>query len=158
VHPQQLAKGLGDLLCVDADGGVLGGQVLADRAGELGGLLEHLRPAVVPGLRHALDDLRERGPAERWRGREVRARIERFQARVVGRARAGRGQPDRHRPPARAGHELDRVHVNVVQVRSLLAVDLDADELLVQQGCDGGVLEGLALHHVAPVAGRVAHR
>ena len=51
-----------------------------------------------------------------------------------------------------------RVHVDRVDVRALLAVDLDADEALVHQRRDLRVLEGLALHHVAPVAGRVADR
>ena len=62
------------------------------------------------------------------------------------------------RPAAVAGHRLDGVHVDRVDVGALLAVDLDADEVLVHQRRDLGVLEGLALHHVAPVAGGVADR
>ena len=57
-----------------------------------------------------------------------------------------------------AGHGLHRVHVDRIDVRALLAVDLDADEALVHQRRDLRVLEGLALHHVAPVAGGVADR
>jgi hypothetical protein len=57
-----------------------------------------------------------------------------------------------------AGHGLHGLHVERVDVRALLAVDLDRDELLVHHRRDRGVLEGLALHHVAPVAGRVADR
>ena len=38
----------------------------------------------------------------------------------------------RHRPAALAGHRLDGAHVDLVEVRPLLAVDLDRDELLVE--------------------------
>src|SRR5436189_267533 len=43
-------------------------------------------------------------------------------------------------------------------VRPLLAVDLDADEVLVHQGGRLLVLERLVFHHVAPVAGGVPDR
>ena len=82
-------------------------------------------------------------------GREVRAAEERL---------AGRGQEDRHRPAALACQRDDRVHVDRVEVGPLFAVDLDADEALVHDPCGEGVLEGLVLHHVAPVAGRVPDR
>ena len=68
-------------------------------------------------------------------------------------------EEDRHRPAAvPALKRLDRRHVDLVEVGPLLAVDLDVDEMLVHQGRDRGVLEALVLHHVAPVAGRVADR
>ena len=98
---------------------------------------------------------RRRAPARQlgmpWRGsrREVGAGVERH---AVGR------QERVQRPAAVAGHRLHGVHVDRVDVRALLAVDLDADEALVHQRRDLRVLEGLALHHVAPVAGRVADR
>ena len=82
-------------------------------------------------------------------GREVGAGVERH---PLGR------EEGVQRPAAAAGHRLDGLHVDRVDVRALLAVDLDADEALVHQRRDLGVLEGLALHHVAPVAGRVADR
>ena len=86
-----------------------------------------------------------------WRGsrRVVGAGVERH---AVGR------QERVQRPAAVAGHRLHRVHVDRVDVRALLAVDLHAHEVLVHQRRDLRVLEGLALHHVAPVAGRVADR
>jgi hypothetical protein len=62
------------------------------------------------------------------------------------------------RPAPVPGHPLDRLHVDRVDVRSFLAVDLDRDEMLVHEGGGLVVLERLALHHVAPVAGRVADR
>src|SRR6202035_4228610 len=43
-------------------------------------------------------------------------------------------------------------------VRALLAIDLHAYEVLVHQLGRARILEGLPLHHVAPVAGRVADR
>ena len=81
--------------------------------------------------------------------REVGAAIER---RAVG------GQEDGHRPAAAAGHRLDRGHVDRVEVGTLLAVDLDRDEPVVQVAGGRLVLERLAFHHVAPVAGRIADR
>ena len=67
-------------------------------------------------------------------------------------------EEDGHRPAALAADRLHRLHVEGVDVGALLAVDLDVDEVLVHVGGGLGVLEGLALHHVAPVAGRVADR
>ena len=47
-------------------------------------------------------------------------------------------------------------HVDVVEIGPLLAIDLDRHEVAVHEGGDRLVLERLALHDVAPVAGRVA--
>ena len=60
-------------------------------------------------------------------------------------------QEHRHRPAAVPGHGHDGRHVDLVEVGSLFAVDLDVDEVLVHQGSDLGVLEALVLHHVTPV-------
>ena len=82
-------------------------------------------------------------------GREVGAAEERL---AVGR------EEDGERPAAAAGDRDDGLHVDRVDVGPLLAVDLDADEVLVHHARRLGRLERLALHHVAPVAGRVADR
>src|SRR5207302_10836354 len=58
------------------------------------------------------------------------------------------------RPAAVAGHRLASLHAQRVDVGALLAVDLDAHEVLVHELSDLRLLEGLALHNVAPVAGR----
>ena len=65
------------------------------------------------------------------------------------------GQHHGQRPAARAGHHLGHGHVDRVDVRTLLPVDLDADEAVVQQRGHLRILEGLVLHHVAPVAGGI---
>ncbi len=93
--------------------------------------------------------MRKLGMPRRWLGREVGAAVEGHALGV---------EEDGHRPAALAGHRLHRLHVEGVDVGALLAVDLDVDEVLVHVGGRLGVLEGLALHHVAPVAGRVADR
>ena len=69
----------------------------------------------------------------------------------LGRERRG------HRPAATAGQRLDRGHVDAVHVGPLLAIHLDGDEVLVEIPRDFEILERLALHHVAPVTGRIAH-
>ena len=89
------------------------------------------------------------GMPPRWHGREVRAREERD---LLGR------DEDVQRPAALAGHRLDGLHVDRVDVGALLAIDLHADEVLVHERRDLLVLEALALHDVAPVARRVADR
>ena len=43
-----------------------------------------------------------------------------------------------------------------IDIGPLFAVDFDIDEVIVHEACGVFVLEGLALHHVAPVAGGVA--
>ena len=85
---------------------------------------------------------------------------------VVGRREVGapvegapvRGEEDAHRPAAAAGDRLHGLHVDGVHVRSLFAVDFDAYEALVEPVGHNLVLERLVCHHMAPVAGRVAHR
>ena len=64
----------------------------------------------------------------------------------------------RQRPAARARQEMADGHVDLVHVGALLAVDLDADECLVQESRDLRVLERFVRHHVAPVAGRIPDR
>jgi hypothetical protein len=66
------------------------------------------------------------------------------------------GGEDRHGPASTAGEGLGGGHVDRVDVRTLLPVDLDADEAFVHLAGDPGVLEALPLHHMAPVAGGVA--
>jgi hypothetical protein len=112
-------------------------------------VLGDLGPLLAPGLLDPREDLRPaRHPAARA-GRVVGAREERHAVRVGERV---------ERPAAVAGHGLDGLHVDRVDVRALLAIDLDAHEVAVHGLRDRRVLEGLALHHVAPVAGRVADR
>ena len=101
------------------------------------------------GLVDALEHLAERGQAAARLGREVRPAVER--------APVGQ-QEDRHRPAALARLRDDRAHVEAVDVGALLAIDLDRDEVVVHELRRGLVLERLALHDVAPVAGRVADR
>ena len=73
--------------------------------------------------------------------------------------RLARGrQEHRERPAALLAEQMQRVHVDLVDVGPLLAVDLDADEQLVHHARRRLVLEALVRHHMAPVAGRVSDR
>ena len=125
---------------------------LADR-GEAG---PHLRRPLADFVALALEGVddgfhhhAEARHAAALVGREVGAAVEGHALGV---------EEDGHRPAALAADRLHRLHVEGVDVGALLAVDLDVDEVLVHVGGGLGVLEGLALHHVAPVAGRVADR
>ena len=111
--------------------------------------LVDLLAVVVPHAAHGAEHLAERAHALARRRREVRAAEERL---AVGL------EEDGERPPAAAGDRDDGLHVDRVDVGPLLPVDLDADEVLVHHARRLGRLERLALHHVAPVAGRVADR
>ena len=71
---------------------------------------------LAPGAFYAFEDLPERWHAVPRLVREVGPAVERA---AVGR------QEDGHRPAAAAGHRLDRRHVDLVEVRPLLAIDLD---------------------------------
>ncbi len=127
------------------------GQVLAGaEAGRAVERLHQLRGGVVdlvalvpPGVVDGGHQLQEGGLGE------VGAAVERA---PVG------GEEHRHGPASAAGEGLHGVHVDGVDVRSLLAVDLHVDEQVVHHRRHLGVLEALVGHHVAPVARGVAHR
>jgi hypothetical protein len=97
-----------------------------DRFRQVAGVALNIGPSLAPDLGHPLQQVHERGP---WK---VGAAEERP---AVGR------QEHSHGPTALAGDGLNRLHVNGVDVRSLLAVDLDVDEQFVHHGRDSGVLE-----------------
>ncbi len=105
--------------------------------------------ARFPGFGDRREDLEEPGPSPARGRREVRPAIERLSL---------RREKEREGPAAAAGHHLNGLHVDVVDVGPLLAVDLDRDEVPVQRFGDALRLERLVLHDVAPVAGRVADR
>jgi hypothetical protein len=52
---------------------------------------------------------------------------------------------------------LDGIHVNGVNIGSLLAVNFNADEIFVHNPGYFPVFERFMLHHMAPVAGRIAN-
>ena len=102
---------------------------------------------LLPGTADFFQHRREARPPVPAVRRKVRAAVERLQI---------RREPDAHRPSARPGRRLHEQHVDAIHVGALLAVHLDGDEARVEHLRDGRVLERLVLHHVAPVAGRVA--
>ena len=134
-------------------GGLIGRRVdLGHRAEPLANPRRGLRDALALGFPGSGDRLQDHSEARhpiRRRRREVGAAVEGNAVRVA---------EDRERPAALAGHALDRLHVDRIHVRALLPVDLHADEAVVHVGGRRVVLERLALHHVAPMAGRVADR
>ena len=98
-------------------------------------------------VRDGFQNARKAGTAVAVFRRKISAAENRF---------SGREQEHRHRPAAAARHHLDGGHVNVVQIRPLLAIHFDAYKVVVHQFCDGVVLKRFVLHHVAPMTGRVA--
>ena len=53
---------------------------------------------------------------------------------------------------------MQRRHVDLIDIRPLLAIDFDVDEELVHDPRGRVVLETFMRHDVAPVAGRIADR
>ena len=123
------------------------GETLVNPVNELSSTGQHIGAAVPEDIRHCFQDTGKRGQTAPVLGREVGAAVER---------RAVRSEEDGHGPSAVSCHRLDSSHVNGIHVRALFAVHLNADERLVHHGGDLGILERLALHNVAPVAGGVA--
>ena len=113
----------------------------------VGGGLDDLLALGFPCLADLGEHVGKTGSAKLGHRRIVRAAVERLKF---------RGQPDVERPTAAAGGRLHEGHVNLIDVRPLLAVEFDADKMLVHHLRRRLVLERLALHHMAPVAGRVA--
>ena len=146
------SRALAAAVSTSAPGRLGGGHELlagGDGLGDLGGLLLEVAALGAPQLVDALAQLGEAHVPAAGQLREVGAGEERP---PVGEGEHG------HRPAARAGHGLHRVHVDGVDVGPLLAVDLDAHEQAVDQRADLVVLERLVGHDVAPVARRVADR
>jgi hypothetical protein len=132
--------------------GLLGGPQQRAAAQPLGdplAALADLLAPFVPRLRHR--------PEHRAPARHAHARVRREVGAGEERHLLGR-QEHVQGPAALARHRLAGLHVDRVEVWALLAVELDGDEQLVHQRGRVRILERLALHHVAPVARRVADR
>src|SRR5215510_2820913 len=69
-----------------------------------------------------------------------------------------RREEHREWPASLARQHLHDALVNVVEIRSLFAVHLDAHKVLIHDSRDALVLEGLVFHDMAPVARGVANR
>src|SRR5438046_10503020 len=68
----------------------------------------------------------------------------------------GGRQKNVHRPAATSGRELDKIHIDLVNVRTLFHIDLDVYEMLVLDCRRRFILERLVLHYMTPVTRRVA--
>jgi hypothetical protein len=53
---------------------------------------------------------------------------------------------------------MQRRHVDLIDVRPLLAIDFDVDEEFVHHGRGGVILKTFVRHDVAPMTGRIADR
>jgi hypothetical protein len=113
-------------------------------------LRQHLAALLAPGAADVLHQVDEARQLVARRLGEIGAGEKR---------RLVRGQEHRERPAAAAlGQQLVRGLVDLVEIGTLLAVDLDVDEQPVHHRRHLGVLETVVRHHVAPVAGRIADR
>ena len=102
----------------------------------------HLSAARAICVEHAFEHGAEARPAMRAVRGEVGAAVEH-----LARGREKR----RQRPAALPGQRLYRSLVPRVDVRPLVPIHLDADEVLVQELGERRIFVGLAVHHVAPV-------
>ena len=88
--------------------------------------------AGLPHLTDLLQQLQKAGAAKPALWREIGSAKERFQ---IG------SQKNVQRPSAGPGGGLHERHVDLIDIRPLLAIDFDADEMLVQIVRDRFVLE-----------------
>ena len=123
------------------------GGAAPERAGQLGARAVNVGAPVPVRLADAGQHLAEGRHAVAGLRREVGSPVKRH---PLGSEEGGQ------RPAAVTGQRLHRPHVYRVDVGPLLAIHLDVDEGVVHQARGRGILEGLALHDVAPVARRVA--
>ncbi len=144
----ELLRGAVELVRSDDD--------LALRRRGLGQPLHQRGAVLIDALRlvaeHARDfaqHVDESRPAVAALLREIGAAPERL---AVGRQEHGQ------RPAAVLAEQMQRRHVDLVDVGPLLAVDFDADEQVVHDRGGGVVLKTLVRHHVAPVARGIADR
>ena len=120
-----------------------------NRRGDLGRGGHHLFPLLCPGPMDALQHLTPARPTV--------ARVRR----EVGASKEGLPvwhQEDIERPPALLCEKLTGRHVDPVYIRPLLSIHLHRHKMPVLNLSDRWVLEGLMLHHMAPVTGRIADR
>src|SRR5262249_39337348 len=68
---------------------------------------------------------------------------------------ACRQEKHSHWPPAASCHDLNGCHVDLIQIRTLFAIDFDVHEIAVHELRNRIVFEGLVLHHVTPVTCRI---
>ncbi len=129
------------------DGSALGG--LPDRGAQLPRTLLDLVAPGGPGVGDGVEHLAERRVPGARLGRRVGARVE---GAALGR------REDVERPAELIREGAGRGDEGRIDLRVLLAVDLDRDEPLVQTRGERRIRERLARHDVAPVAGRVADR
>ena len=59
-------------------------------------------------------------------------------------------------PAAAAGHRLYGIHINMIEVGPLLAVDFYVDEILFMMAAACWVFKTFPFHYVAPVTGGIA--
>ncbi len=120
-------------------------QVLAEGRGVLGdGVV-----AGSPRGGNCAEHLAEARAAVARLGRKIGAAPKRL---AVGR------QEHRQRPATLLAQRVQRPHVDLVDLRPLLAVDLDRHEVLVEHLGGGRIGKALRRHDVTPMAGGVADR
>ncbi len=93
-------------------------------------------------------------------GDESRAAITRL-LREIGAAPEGfaaGSEEHGHRPAAMFAEGVKRLHVDMIDIRPFLAIDLDVHEKLVHDRGGRSILETFVCHHVAPMAGGIADR
>jgi hypothetical protein len=124
-------------------------RLLGERVHQRVGIAHHLLGLVAIDARDVLQHVDERRPAVHGDLRKVGAAPKRARVAV---------EEHGQRPAALLPDAVQGAHVDGVDVRALLAVDLDVHEVIVHHPSRHLVLEALVRHHVAPVAGRVADR
>ena len=115
--------------------------------GDLVGRRGDFDTALAPDIADLLQHGKEAAATVAFVGRKICAAEKRFQF---------WREKNIQRPAAAARGALHERHVNLVHIRTLLAIHFDAHKMFTQKRADLFVLERFTLHHMAPMAGRVA--
>ena len=121
----------------------------ASRASSAARFCSILRRLLAKEPRNFLQDVDESRTSEAGLFRKISTAPHRF-----GPWRQKHGQ----RPAALLSQEMQRIHVDLIDVGPFFAVNLDVDEQLVHHPGSRFILEQLMRHHVAPMARRVTNR
>ncbi len=109
--------------------------------------LFHIRPAISVSIVKRSEKCHEARSAVGIGWGEIGPAVERTQF---------RREKYAHGPSSLPGEDLHRGHVQLIDVGSLFAIDLDIDESPVHFVGHGFIFEALSLHDMAPITGAVA--
>src|SRR5438132_11321950 len=114
---------------------------------KLPGILDNFLAPRSIRVSYGLENAQKSGPVVsiiRWKIRASKDRL------------AGWQQENRQWPAAAARHHLYCSHVDLIKIRTFLAINFDAYEVVIHDLRYRGIFEGFMFHYMTPVTGGIA--